>query len=112
MDQAIAWGSEALRQAHSAAFARFLKPNLAWNLYLAGRYAEALEVIKGNEMVSPDVAVAIYAHLGRLEEARSIVADWQKQAPHSIATQACYAIKEPMNQTYLDDLRKAGLPEK
>ena len=112
IDLAIEWGTEALRQAHNAAFARYLKSNLAWDLYAAGRYDEALETIKGDEMASPDVAVAIYAHLGRLDEARSIVADWQKQTPHSIATQACYAMKEPMSSVYLDDMRKAGLPEK
>jgi TolB-like protein len=112
IDESIEWGVEALREAHNAAFARFLKPNLAWNFYLAGRYDEALENIKGNEMVSPDVAVSLYAHVGRLDEARSIVAEWEKQTPHSIATQACYALKEPMKSMYLDDLRKAGLPEK
>jgi hypothetical protein len=86
--------------------------NLAWDLYLAGRYDEALETIKGNEMVTPDVAVALYAHLGRLNDARVIVADWQKETRHSIATQACLPMKEPLNSVYLDDLRKAGLPEK
>ena len=50
IDLAIEWGTEALRQAHNAAFARYLKPNLAWDLYVAGRYDEALETIKGNEM--------------------------------------------------------------
>jgi TolB-like protein len=112
IDLAIEWGTEALGQAHNAAFSRYLKSNLAWDLYAAGRYDEALETIKGDEMASPDVAVAIYTHLGRLDEARSIVADWQKQTAHSIATQACYAMKEPMSSVYLDDMRKAGLPEK
>ena len=37
-------------------------------------------------MVAPDVAAALYAHLGRLDEARAIVADWQKTGPSSIAT--------------------------
>jgi TolB-like protein len=111
-DRAIEWGSEALRLGHNAAFVRFLKPNFAWDLYVAGRYDEALETIKGNEMVTPDAAVAIYARLGRLGEAQSILAEWQKETRHSIATQACYAMKEPINSGYLDDLRKAGLPEK
>jgi adenylate cyclase len=112
IDESIEWGTKAIRQEHNAAFARFLKSNLAWNLYLARRYDEALEALKGSEMVSPDVTVSLFAHVGRLDEARSIVAEWQKQTPHSIATQACYAIKEPMKSMYLDDLRKAGLPEK
>ena len=34
-DQAIEWASAALRQEHNAAFAMFLKPNLAWTLYMS-----------------------------------------------------------------------------
>jgi adenylate cyclase len=112
IDRAIEWGSEALRQEHSAAFQRFLKPNLAWNLYLAGRYDDALENMKGNEMVPPDVAAVINIRLGRVEEARSLIADWLKTGSFSIATELCWAIKEPMKSANLDDLRRAGLPEK
>jgi adenylate cyclase len=111
-DQAIEWASHALRQEHSAAFAMFLKPNLAWTLYLAGRYEEALENIKGNEMVTPDVAAAIYVRVSHVEEARALITDWLKRGAYSIATESCLAIKEPMKSAYLDDLRKAGLPEK
>jgi tetratricopeptide (TPR) repeat protein len=111
-DQAIEWASTALRQAHNAAFAKFLKPNLAWALYLAGRYEEALENIRGNEMVEPDTAAAVDVRLGRVEEARAIIADWRKDGPFSIATESCFAIKEPMKSAFFDDLRKAGLPEK
>jgi hypothetical protein len=111
-DQGIEWASAALRQEHNAAFARFYKPNLAWVLYLAERYDEASENMKGNEMVAPDVTAAAFAHLGRLEEARTIIADWRKTGPFSIVTASCWAIKEPMKSVYLADLRKAGLPEK
>ena len=111
-DQAIEWASTALRQEHNAALAMFLKPNLGSTLYFAGRYEEALENFKGNEMVEPDTAAATYVRLGRLDEARAIVADWRKAGPFSIATASCWAMKEPMKQRYLDDLRKAGLPEK
>jgi tetratricopeptide (TPR) repeat protein len=111
-DQAIEWGSTALRQEHNAAFASFLKPNFAWVLYLAGRYEEALENIRGNEMVAPDTAAAVDVRLGRVEEARAIIADWLKGGAFSIATESCFAIKEPMKSALLDDLRKAGLPEK
>jgi class 3 adenylate cyclase/TolB-like protein len=111
-DQAIEWASTALRQEHNAAFAMFLKPNLAWVLYMAGRYEEALENIRGNEMVAPDTAAAVDVRLGRVEEARAIIADWLKGGAFSIATESCFAIKEPMKSALLDDLRKAGLPEK
>ena len=45
-EQAIEWASTALRQEHNAANAMFLKPNLAWTLYSAGRYDEAFETIR------------------------------------------------------------------
>ncbi len=61
---------------------------------------------------APDIAAAIYVRVGRVDEARAIVADWLKKGPFSIATESCWAIKEPMKSAFLDDLRKAGLPEK
>jgi adenylate cyclase len=111
-DQAIEWSSTALRQEHNAASAKYLKPNLASVLYFGGRYEEALENIKGSETAAPDIAAAIYVRVGRVEEARAIIADWLKIAPLSIATDSCWAMKEPMKSAFLDDLRKAGLPEK
>jgi tetratricopeptide (TPR) repeat protein len=111
-DQAIEWASTALRQAHNAAYAMYLKVNLAFTLYFAGRYDEALETIKGSEKIGPDVAAATYARVGRVDEARAIIADWLKTDSISIATESCWAIKEPLKSAYLDDLRKAGLPEK
>jgi adenylate cyclase len=111
-EQAIEWASTALRQEHNAAFAMFLKPNLAWALYNAGRYDEAFETIKGSETATPDWAAVMYVRVGRVEEARAIIADWLKIAPITIATDSCWAIKEPMKSAFLDDLRKAGLPEK
>ena len=50
-------------------------------LYFAGRYEEALENIKGSETVAPDIAAAIYVRVGRVEEARAIIADWLKIGP-------------------------------
>jgi tetratricopeptide (TPR) repeat protein len=110
-DQAIEWASLALRQEHNAS-AMYLKVNLALTLYFAGRYDEALETIKGSEMLGPDVAAATYVRLGRVEEARAIIADWLKTGAVSIAAESCWAMKEPMKSGWLDDLRKAGMPEK
>jgi adenylate cyclase len=111
-DEAIEWASQALAQPHSSAFARYYKANLAWVLYLAGRYGEAIENVKGSETVFPDITAAIYVRAGRVDEARATIADWLKTGSFSIATELCLAIKEPMKAGYLDDLRKAGLPEK
>ena len=38
--------------------------------------------------------------------------DWLKTGALSIAAESCWAMKEPMKSAWLDDLRKAGLPEK
>jgi hypothetical protein len=50
--------------------------------------------------------------VGRVEEARAIIADWLKGGAFSIATECCWAMREPMRSAWLDYLRKAGLPEK
>ncbi len=111
-DQAIEWAAAAIRQEHNAAFAMYLRPNLAWPLYHSGRYEEALEYINGNEMLTPDITAAIFVRVGRVDDARSIVANWLKRGAFSIATESCFAVKEPMKSAFLDDLRKAGLPER
>jgi class 3 adenylate cyclase/TolB-like protein len=111
-DQAIEWASTALHQEHNAAFAQTFKPNLAWTLYAAGRYDEAFETIKGSETQAPDWAAVMYVRVGRIDEARAIIADWLKIEPITIATDSCWAMKEPLKSAWLDDLRKAGLPEK
>jgi hypothetical protein len=54
----------------------------------------------------------MYLRVGRVDEARAMIADWVKKGAFSIATESCWAIKEPMKGAFLDDLRKAGLPEK
>ena len=111
-EQAIEWASMALRLEHNAASAMYLHPNAAWTLYNAGRYDEAFEMIKGSEGFAPDYAAVMYLRVGRVDEARAIIADWVKKGAFSIATESCWAMKEPMKSAWLDDLRKAGLPEK
>ena len=54
----------------------------------------------------------MYLRVGRVDEARAIIADWLKIEPITIATDSCWAMKEPLKSAWLDDLRKAGLPEK
>ena len=99
-------------QAHDEQKNTDVKINLAWANYLAGHSDEAINYMKGIEASAPNIAAALNAHLGRLDEARAIVAEWRKNGPFSIATASCWQIKEPMKSVYLDDLRKAGLPEK
>jgi tetratricopeptide (TPR) repeat protein len=113
-DEAIEWASRALAQPHSSAFAKYYKLNLAGALYFAGRYQEALDTVKGSETILPDTAAAIYMRAGHIEEARKIIADWLKTGHnhYSVALESCFPVKEPMMTAFLDDLRKAGLPEK
>jgi adenylate cyclase len=110
LDEAIEWNSWA--QAHDEQKNIGIKTTFAWVNYLAGRYDEAINYIKGLETAAPDIAAVSLAHAGRLDEARAIIAEWRKTGPFSIATASCRQIKEPMKSVYLDDLRKAGLPEK
>lgn len=109
-DEAIEWILWATT--HDQQSSPLLKGTLAWAYYLAGRKEEALEAVKGSESFWGDLNVAIHARLGRIEEAKAAAADWLRTAPHSILAQSCVPIREPMKQKYLDDLRKAGVPER
>jgi adenylate cyclase len=78
-DEAIEWASWAV--AHDSQKNPFAKGNLAWALYLAGRNEEALKAIKGGESFSMATLAAIYAHLDRIDEAKTTIAEWLKPAP-------------------------------
>ena len=108
-DKAQDWVSWAVARNYKDFF--WLKANTAWTYYLAGRYEEALEVLKGVEATHPWPIMMIYAELGRLDEAKAAAAEWLKSGPHSILAETCMPLREPTKQKYLDDLRKAGLPE-
>ena len=110
LDEATEWASWAA--AHDEQKGTEIKINLAWANYLAGRAEEAIKYMKGIDTSAPDIAAAALAHVWRPDEAAAVVADWRKTGPYSIATASCWQIKEPMKSMYLDDLRKAGLPEK
>jgi adenylate cyclase len=110
LEEAIEWASWAV--AHDSQKNPFAKGNLAWALYLAGRNEEALRAIKGGESFAMATLAAIYARLGRIDEAKTTVAEWLKTGTHSILTESCWPIREPLKRMYLDDLRKAGLPER
>jgi TolB-like protein/Flp pilus assembly protein TadD len=110
-DQAIEWGLEAIRREVSPP--DFYRWNLAWAYYLAGRPADALAELgrmgrKGGAVLESVAKV----RLGRLDEARVVMAGHMKSHPGwSLRTEAFTPLKEPLKQAYLDDLRKAGMPE-
>ena len=76
----------------------------------AGRYEQALQALKGIEASNPWPAMVIYANLGRMDEARAAAVEYIKEGLHSILSESCVPIREPMKQKYLDDLRKLGVP--
>ena len=109
-DKALAWVSWAV--AHNYRDDFWVKANTAWTYYLSARYEDALQVLKGVEATHPWPLMMIYAQLGRLDEARGAAAGWLKDGFHSVLAETCLPVREPMKQKYLDDLRKAGVPER
>ncbi len=89
---------------------------LGFTYFHFGRYADALQSLQ--QMTSPDQAgrllAAVYAHLGRLDEARIAAEEFMRANP-------TFSIKEWANlepytdpnelMRYVNGLRKAGLPE-
>ena len=111
LDEAIEWASWAL--AHDVQKSPFPRNNLAWAYYAAGRYEQALETFRPlGDSYNPAQGAVHYASVGRLDEAKAEVALYLKSGRHSIATESCAPMREPLKQKYLDDLRKAGLPER
>ena len=109
VEQAIEWASWAM--AHDIR-SHFSRNDLGWAYYAAGRYEEALEVFKPlGDSWNPGQAAAHYVSVGRLEEAKAEIAPYLKSGPHSIATESCAPMRAPLKQKYLDDVRKAGMPE-
>ncbi len=101
------------------------KPNLPgyymWTLGIAyrdaGQYQDALRTLKGLTEPAPGVHLtlaSVYVRLGRVEEARAEMAKYLEASPdHTLEDIRRFdPYKDPaQTERYLDDLRKAGLPE-
>jgi adenylate cyclase len=109
-DKALEWVSWAVAHNYQDNF--WVKAGTAWTYYLAGRYEEALGVLKGVEATHPWPLIVIYVRLGHMDDAKAAAGEWLKTGPHSVMSESCMPMREPMKQKYLDDLRKAGLPER
>jgi TolB-like protein/class 3 adenylate cyclase len=110
-DEAIAWGQEAMRRDPNLP-EDFTHGTLSWAYYLAGRPQDALAELE--QMRDPPALkrAAVFARLGRLDEARAVIVQFLKDRPgYTLRDEAFRPVKEPLKQAYLDDLRKAGLPE-
>jgi adenylate cyclase len=90
--------------------------NLGWAQYFTGEYEEALVSLK--RLSNPNNGVrrtlaAVLVRLGRVEEARAVIAAFREQSPDfTVSTMENFPFQ---NRTYLErwmeDLRTAGLPE-
>jgi tetratricopeptide (TPR) repeat protein len=90
--------------------------DLGWVYYFMGRYEEALAEMNRMKEVpykAHRTFAAIYAQLGRIEEAKASAAEYLKHDPDYAMTQEKnWPYKNPEDLEHLlDGYRKAGLPE-
>jgi tetratricopeptide (TPR) repeat protein len=110
VDEAIEWSKESMRRDPTGL--EWGIGYLSWAYYLAGRYEDALAELQKMREPWPLVLVPVDVRLGRIEEARTVMAAFVRANPeHTLEDEARWPLKEPLKQTYLDDLRKAGMPE-
>jgi len=90
--------------------------NLGWALYCNEQYEEALSTLRDMSRL-PNMArrtlAAVLVELGRLEQARSVVAKFREQLPdYTLEDLEIYPYQHrEYAERWADDLRKAGLPE-
>jgi hypothetical protein len=91
---------------------------LAWNYYYADRPSDALTELKKTQNPSNWDQAVLYARLGKIDEARTFMAKFVEDNPgHTVKDEAFWPTRkqpqmvERILKPYLDDLRKAGLPE-
>jgi adenylate cyclase len=109
-DQAIEWAEEAIRRDPNSP--DWWQGNLAWAYYLAERYEDALAALQKMGEPYRDMLAAVYVRLGRIDEARAVTAAFVKDTGYTLEDEARWPLKQPLEQGYLDDLRKAGMPER
>lgn len=113
-DRAIEWAEQAVRDPNAI---DYYHDQLGWAYYHADRPSDALaEFNKAQDSWGQAVS---HARLGQMDEARSIMAEILKESPDAtIESEAIWPTgKQPqmverLLTPYLDDLRRAGLPEK
>jgi adenylate cyclase len=90
--------------------------NLGWAQYFTGEYEEALASLK--RMSNPPngarrALAAVLVRLGRVEEARAVIAAFREQEPDfTLTTMENFSFQNPTYlERWMEDLRTAGLPE-
>jgi tetratricopeptide (TPR) repeat protein len=117
VDRAIEWMERAMRREPTPRESDFGDLGIAY--YFAGRPADAVaQFLKMKEPWKTSLAAA-YVRLGKLDEARAVIAQLRKDDPGwTLQKEAVYPsgkhpqLAKPLLDTYLADLAKAGLPEK
>lgn len=107
---AVAWGEEALRRDPNGP--SWYRTNLGFAFLLDGRPADALAAVEPLTEFEPIVRTAALARLGRSEGAKRSIGRLLAENPGwTVAKEASFPMIESLERPYLDDLRKAGLPE-
>jgi class 3 adenylate cyclase/TolB-like protein len=109
-EQAIEWAEEVIRRDPNSP--DWWQGNLARAYYLAGRYKDALAALQRTGEPDGDQLAPVYVRLGRIDEARAVMAEFVKDTGYTLEDEARWPLIEPLKQAYLDDLRKAGMPER
>lgn len=109
-EEAIEWLGESIRRDPKGP--EWYNANLAWAYYLAGRYEEAVSALQKLNKPRPLLLAAVYVKLGRLAEARAIMANFLKKNPaYRLADAARWPLVDSLKLGWLEDLRRAGLAE-
>ena len=113
-DRAIEWAQQAIRDPNAIGY---YHDQLGWAYYHGDRPSDALA--KFSEAEDTWGQAVAHARLGQIDEARAFMAEILKDDPGlTIAGEAIWPTRkqpqmvERLLTPYLDDLRKAGLPEK
>ena len=116
-DEAIVWLEDALR--HDPKPLDWYFSNLALAYYLAGRPEDAIAVFAEHKIPwATPILAAAEVRSGKLDDARAHIAEFIKQNPSwTIKVEANFPAGQQPSMVpellgpYLDDLRKAGVPE-
>ena len=104
---AIEWLQQSIRQNPSP---EWYRGNLAWAYYLARRYEDAFGELQKLNKPRQLLLAAVYIKIGRVEEARALMANILKNNPNqSIAEVARWPSMGSLKRGWLEDLRQAGL---
>jgi class 3 adenylate cyclase len=110
--QAVTWAEMGLRA--DPHLPHHFRDDLGWSLYLDGRPREALDALSGIDTTSSHLTrAATFARLGQTEAAHEALRKYRLARPEwTISTVAYHMpMQESVKRSFLEDLRKAGLPE-